>query len=74
MWLLNGGVATIESYADYSDEEIDKHLEFFSQMYNYYTDEQNRLLYMPVILLCTDPRKKCIPVIIRWTEHCGRLQ
>ena len=35
MWLLNGGVATIESYADYSDEEIDKHLEFFSQMYNY---------------------------------------
>ncbi|WP_438887341.1 metallophosphoesterase, partial [Bacillus cereus group sp. BC311] len=24
MWLLNGGVATMESYADYSDEEIDK--------------------------------------------------
>lgn len=31
MWLLNGGVATIESYADYSDEEIDKHLEFLDR-------------------------------------------
>ncbi|MDE5492097.1 metallophosphoesterase [Elizabethkingia meningoseptica] len=43
MWLLNGGVSTMNSYADYSQEDIDRHLEFFGKMKNYYTDDQNRL-------------------------------
>ncbi|MET3536970.1 metallophosphoesterase family protein [Chryseobacterium limigenitum] len=43
VWLSNGGKRTVESYADYSLEDLDKHLEFFRRMKNYYVDEENRL-------------------------------
>lgn len=72
MWLLNGGVATMESYADYSDEEIDKHLEFLARCIIIIQMNRTGFLYMPAILLCMDPKKKCIPVITDGTEHCGR--
>ena len=43
VWLFNGGKSTVESYADYSREELEIHLEFFQRMKNYYVDEDNRL-------------------------------
>ncbi|AMR42233.1 serine/threonine protein phosphatase [Elizabethkingia anophelis] len=66
MWLLNGGVATIESYADYSDEKIDKHLEFFGQMHNYYTDEQNRLFIHAGYSSMHGPEKEMHSSNYRW--------
>lgn len=66
MWLLNGGVATMGSYADYSDEEIDKHLEFFGQMYNYYTDEQNRLFIHAGYSSMHGPKKEMHSSNYRW--------
>lgn len=66
MWLLNGGVATMESYADYSDEEIDKHLEFFGKMHNYYTDEQNRLFIHAGYSSMHGPEKEMHSSNYRW--------
>ncbi len=43
VWLFNGGKSTVESYSDYSSEDLEKHLEFFQRMKNYYVDDENRL-------------------------------
>ncbi|OPC52253.1 serine/threonine protein phosphatase [Elizabethkingia miricola] len=66
MWLLNGGVATMESYADYSDEEIDRHLEFFGQMHNYYTNEQSRLFIHAGYSSMHGPEKEMHSSNYRW--------
>jgi serine/threonine protein phosphatase 1 len=42
-WLLHGGQETVESYALFSDEAKQQHLNFFETMKMYYIDEQNRL-------------------------------
>ena len=42
-WLLHGGRETIASYAGYSDQLKDVHLDFFNRLRNYYVDEKNRL-------------------------------
>lgn len=43
VWLFNGGKSTVESYAGYSLDELEAHLEFFQRMKNYYVDDENRL-------------------------------
>lgn len=43
VWLFNGGKSTVESYADYSPEALEAHLEFFQRMKNYHVDDENRL-------------------------------
>ena len=43
IWLFNGGQSTVDSYYEYSLEELEAHLEFFQRMKNYYIDEDNRL-------------------------------
>lgn len=43
VWLMHGGEETVESYADFSDEEKAAHLEFFENMRLYYIDKENRL-------------------------------
>lgn len=43
IWLFNGGKSTVESYKNYSLEELEVHLEFFQQMKNFHIDEKNRL-------------------------------
>ncbi|RNA63727.1 serine/threonine protein phosphatase [Chryseobacterium nematophagum] len=43
VWFCNGGKSTVESYSDYSLEDLKKHLAFFKEMKNYYVDEENRL-------------------------------
>lgn len=42
-WLHHGGQATIDSYKNLSKGEIDIHIDFFSQLENYYLDTENRL-------------------------------
>jgi len=43
VWLFNGGQSTVDSYCDYSLEDMEIHLEFFQRMKNYYVDEEKRL-------------------------------
>ena len=42
-WLQHGGQTSIDAYRNYSKKEIKSHLEFYSQMLNYYIDKKNRL-------------------------------
>ncbi len=43
VWLNHGGDGTIESYADFSKKEKQKHLKFFEEMKLYHLDDNNRL-------------------------------
>lgn len=43
VWLNNGGLETINSYAGYTDDKKKSHLAFLEEMPYYYIDQQNRL-------------------------------
>ena len=43
IWFLHGGKSTIESYKDIDPFEKEKHLQFFENMLDYFTDENNNL-------------------------------
>jgi len=42
-WFFHGGKSTKESYANYTLQKKEAHLEFFNRMKNYYVDDNNRL-------------------------------
>jgi len=42
-WYIHGGKETMESYANFSEEQKKKHLNFFQNMPLYYIDNKNRL-------------------------------
>ena len=42
-WLLHGGKSTLEAYEKLNDDTINKHINFFKNLNDYYCDEQNRL-------------------------------
>lgn len=42
-WRVQGGEATLNSYAALEKEQLLQHLGFFKRLRNYYVDEQNRL-------------------------------
>ena len=42
-WYIHGGMETMASYDDFSDEEKTAHLNFFRKLKLYYLDDQNRL-------------------------------
>lgn len=42
-WLQHGGQASMDGYRKISEEEKQKHLQFYDQMLDYYIDNENRL-------------------------------
>ncbi|MBK1894794.1 metallophosphoesterase family protein [Chryseobacterium paridis] len=66
VWLSNGGQKTIESYDNYSDEELERHLEFFQRMKNYYVDDQNRLFIHAGYSSMHGPEKEVYSSNYRW--------
>lgn len=42
-WLQHGGQSSIDAYRNFTQEEIEAHITFFDQMFNYYIDKDNRL-------------------------------
>lgn len=66
VWLSNGGKSTVESYANYTLEELDKHLEFFQRMKNYYVDEENRLFIHAGYSSMHGPEKEVYSSNYRW--------
>lgn len=43
VWLQHGGTATANSYAKVTEETKNRHIQFYSELKNYYLDEENRL-------------------------------
>jgi serine/threonine protein phosphatase 1 len=66
VWLQNGGKSTVESYSDYSLEDLEKHLEFFQKMKNYYVDEENRLFIHAGYSSMHGPEKEVYSSNYRW--------
>ena len=66
VWLFNGGKNTVESYADYSLEDLDIHLEFFQRMKNYHIDDQNRLFIHAGYASMHGPEREVYSSNYRW--------
>ncbi len=66
VWLFNGGKSTVESYADYSLEDLDIHLEFFQRMKNYHIDDRNRLFIHAGYASMHGPEKEVYSSNYRW--------
>lgn len=66
VWLFNGGKNTVESYADYSLEDLHKHLEFFQRMKNYHIDDENRLFIHAGYSSMHGPEKEVYSSNYRW--------
>jgi len=66
IWLFNGGQSTVDSYAEYSLEELEMHLEFFERMKNYYVDEENRLFIHAGYSSMHGPEKEVYSSNYRW--------
>ena len=71
VWLFNGGKSTVESYADYSREELEIHLEFFQRMKNYYVDEDNRLFIHAGYSSMHGPEKEVYSSNYHWDRTLG---
>ncbi|KAA3621970.1 MAG: serine/threonine protein phosphatase [Flavobacterium sp.] len=66
MWLAHGGQATKESYAKYSQDEIDRHIVFFESLQNYYIDEKNRLFLHAGFTNMHGPQHEYYPNLVYW--------
>nr|WP_315033254.1 metallophosphoesterase family protein [uncultured Chryseobacterium sp.] len=66
MWIFNGGKSTVESYANYSPEELAAHLEFFQRMKSYYIDDDNRLFIHAGFASMHGPEKEVYSSNYRW--------
>lgn len=66
VWLFNGGKSTVESYNDYSLEDLDLHLEFFQRMKNYHVDDKNRLFIHAGYSSMHGPEKEVYSSNYRW--------
>lgn len=42
-WLQHGGQSSIDAYRNFTDEEKKEHIQFFKEMFNFHTDEEDRL-------------------------------
>ncbi|MCM4154898.1 metallophosphoesterase family protein [Gramella sp. AN32] len=42
-WLEHGGQSSIDAYRRLNQEEIEQHIQFFREMFNYHIDAENRL-------------------------------
>ena len=42
-WLEHGGQSSLDAYRNFTEEDKDKHKQFFREMVNYYKDNEDRL-------------------------------
>lgn len=66
IWLSNGGRSTVESYKDYSSEDLETHLVFFQRMKPYHIDDQNRLFIHAGYSSMHGPEKEVYSSNYRW--------
>jgi serine/threonine protein phosphatase 1 len=65
-WLFHGGIQTLASYENASEETIIKHLQFFKRMLNYYVDAQNNLFIHAGYSSMNGPGKEMYISNYRW--------
>ena len=65
-WLQHGGQSTIEGYRNLSSVEIKEHLNFYSQMLNYYIDQNNKLFVHAGFTDLGGPLKEYHPKKLFW--------
>ena len=66
MWLAHGGQATKDSYANCTQDEIDRHIVFFESLQNYYIDEKNRLFLHAGFTNMHGPQHEYYPNLVYW--------
>ena len=66
VWLANGGKSTVESYSGFSQEDLERHLEFFQSMKNYYVDSENRLFIHAGYSSMHGPEREIYSSNYRW--------
>lgn len=65
-WLEHGGQSSIDAYRQFSQEEKEKHIEFFDQMVNYYNDKENRLFVHAGFTNQKGPEQEYTPTPFYW--------
>lgn len=65
-WLRQGGESSIKSYAKLSEEEKEKHLQFFENLVNYHIDSENRLYVHAGFTNQHGPEFEYYPNLVYW--------
>lgn len=66
MWLAQGGVSSIKSYANISENEKQKHIVFFENLVNYFIDSENRLFVHAGFINQHGPQNEFYPNLVYW--------
>lgn len=72
-WLQHGGKSSIYSYADYSEKQREKHIEFFKSLENYYVDAKNRLYVHAGFQNQNGPEFEWNPLTFYWDRTLWEL-
>lgn len=65
-WLQHGGQSSIDAYRNFSNGQIVAHIKFFEQMFNYYTDKENRLFVHAGFTNLHGPEKEYHDNVFYW--------
>jgi serine/threonine protein phosphatase 1 len=66
MWLNHGGEASKKSYANLSEEKLNRHLQFYEELQNYYIDTENRLYLHAGFTNLHGPQHEYFPHSVYW--------
>ncbi|MFT5102370.1 MAG: serine/threonine protein phosphatase 1 [Candidatus Latescibacterota bacterium] len=66
MWLRHGGLATVKSYAQFTSEEIDRHILFLENMKDFHIDEANRCFVHAGFTNTKGPVFEYFPNYVSW--------
>ncbi len=65
-WLQHGGQSSIDAYRNFSSEEKKAHLDFYSQMVDYYVDKNNNLFVHAGFTNIRGPEQEYFPKTLFW--------
>lgn len=73
VWIRHGGVATINSYATYSEEQKQRHRDFFDRMPFYHVDSENRLFVHAGFTSMHGPEREHYKSMYTWDRTLWEL-
>ena len=65
-WLSQGGESSIKSYKNISEEEKQKHIQFFENLMNFHIDSENRLYVHAGFTNQNGPQNEYYPNLVYW--------
>ena len=66
VWLKHGGASSKKSYANVSEEKLNRHLQFYEGLQNYYIDSENRLFLHAGFTNLHGPQYEYFPHSVYW--------